>query len=223
MDCCCQIQKASLLQLWWNRCRIQMKCNWRGALIADQKSFYLSLCSCVMLPNSSPPAKILWQWYTNKHACTRIITFFPCHPSPHLSNIYLCMSTSTFLTWIIVSFQSSDKLGLSLELGSFAAGVMISTTDLAQHTLEQVVYFLLCIFFWTCKMHDDLLFYLLLYGVYCPLGWTYSQFLCCSFSRQHWDVNTCSFPLEPCWYFTSNCYIGDCSKNVCGCDCCQGI
>lgn len=34
--------------------------------------------------------------------------------------------------------QCSDKLGLSLELGSFAAGVMISTTDLAQHTLEQV-------------------------------------------------------------------------------------
>ncbi|XP_031494029.1 K(+) efflux antiporter 4-like [Nymphaea colorata] len=32
----------------------------------------------------------------------------------------------------------SDKLGLSLELGSFAAGVMVSTTDLAQHTLEQV-------------------------------------------------------------------------------------
>ncbi|KAL5771045.1 hypothetical protein ACOSP7_015199 [Xanthoceras sorbifolium] len=32
----------------------------------------------------------------------------------------------------------SDKLGLSLELGSFAAGVMISTTDLAPHTLEQV-------------------------------------------------------------------------------------
>ncbi|KAK3005059.1 hypothetical protein RJ639_017396, partial [Escallonia herrerae] len=31
----------------------------------------------------------------------------------------------------------SDKLGLSLELGSFAAGVMISTTDLGQHTLEQ--------------------------------------------------------------------------------------
>ncbi|KAG4195051.1 hypothetical protein ERO13_A06G089000v2 [Gossypium hirsutum] len=32
----------------------------------------------------------------------------------------------------------SDKLGLSLELGSFAAGVMISTTDLAQHTLELI-------------------------------------------------------------------------------------
>ncbi|KAM6559228.1 hypothetical protein CsatA_028467 [Cannabis sativa] len=32
----------------------------------------------------------------------------------------------------------SDKLGLSLELGSFAAGVMISTTDLAPHTLEQI-------------------------------------------------------------------------------------
>ncbi|GMI83923.1 K+ efflux antiporter 4 [Hibiscus trionum] len=32
----------------------------------------------------------------------------------------------------------SDKLGLSLELGSFAAGVMISTTDMGRHTLEQV-------------------------------------------------------------------------------------
>ncbi|OVA11356.1 Cation/H+ exchanger [Macleaya cordata] len=32
----------------------------------------------------------------------------------------------------------SDKLGLSLELGSFAAGVMISTTDLSEHTLEQI-------------------------------------------------------------------------------------
>uniref|UniRef100_A0A0D3FDA9 Cation/H+ exchanger transmembrane domain-containing protein n=1 Tax=Oryza barthii TaxID=65489 RepID=A0A0D3FDA9_9ORYZ len=32
----------------------------------------------------------------------------------------------------------SDYLGLSLELGSFLAGVMISTTDFAHHTLEQV-------------------------------------------------------------------------------------
>ena len=39
---------------------------------------------------------------------------------------------------MFVLLQSSDKLGLSLELGSIAAGVMISTTDLAQHTLEQV-------------------------------------------------------------------------------------
>ncbi|XP_065849899.1 K(+) efflux antiporter 4 isoform X2 [Euphorbia lathyris] len=39
---------------------------------------------------------------------------------------------------IAFAFQCSDKLGLSLELGSFAAGVMIATTDLAQHTLEQV-------------------------------------------------------------------------------------
>ncbi|XP_016720438.2 K(+) efflux antiporter 4 isoform X3 [Gossypium hirsutum] len=39
---------------------------------------------------------------------------------------------------ISLSSQCSDKLGLSLELGSFAAGVMISTTDLGQHTLEQV-------------------------------------------------------------------------------------
>lgn len=34
--------------------------------------------------------------------------------------------------------QCSDKLGLSLELGSFVAGVMISTTEFAEHTLEQV-------------------------------------------------------------------------------------
>ncbi|KAI7982598.1 K(+) efflux antiporter 4 [Camellia lanceoleosa] len=34
--------------------------------------------------------------------------------------------------------ECSDNLGLSLELGSFAAGVMISTTNLAQHTLEQL-------------------------------------------------------------------------------------
>ncbi|XP_066306352.1 K(+) efflux antiporter 5-like isoform X1 [Miscanthus floridulus] len=32
----------------------------------------------------------------------------------------------------------SDYCGLSLELGSFLAGVMISTTDFAHHTLEQV-------------------------------------------------------------------------------------
>jgi Kef-type K+ transport system membrane component KefB len=41
--------------------------------------------------------------------------------------------------WSVSMMQCSDKLGLSLELGSFAAGVMISTTDLAQHTLEQVI------------------------------------------------------------------------------------
>ncbi|CAK7352994.1 unnamed protein product [Dovyalis caffra] len=38
----------------------------------------------------------------------------------------------------LMSMTKVDKLGLSLELGSFAAGVMISTTDLAQHTLEQI-------------------------------------------------------------------------------------
>ncbi|XLR44860.1 hypothetical protein S83_029520, partial [Arachis hypogaea] len=31
----------------------------------------------------------------------------------------------------------SDKMGLNLELGSFVAVMMISTTDLGQHTLEQ--------------------------------------------------------------------------------------
>ncbi|XP_076944767.1 K(+) efflux antiporter 5-like isoform X3 [Bidens hawaiensis] len=66
----------------------------------------------------------------------------------------LLMTLSTYLigasllTWAFMprflklmmklSSQCSDKLGLSLELGSFVAGVMISTTDFAQHTLDQV-------------------------------------------------------------------------------------
>lgn len=49
---------------------------------------------------------------------------------------HVCLQQSVLI--FVVSFQCSDKLGLSLELGSFAAGVMISTTDLGQHTLEQV-------------------------------------------------------------------------------------
>ncbi|KAL0447402.1 UNVERIFIED_CONTAM: K(+) efflux antiporter 6 [Sesamum latifolium] len=55
----------------------------------------------------------------------------------------LSIMSGTCVPWFLklmisLSSQCSDKLGLSLELGSFAAGVMISTTDLAQHTLEQV-------------------------------------------------------------------------------------
>ncbi|KAJ8752942.1 hypothetical protein K2173_008677 [Erythroxylum novogranatense] len=42
------------------------------------------------------------------------------------------------VAFCLLSAWCSDKLGLSLELGSFVAGVMISTTDLAQHTLDQV-------------------------------------------------------------------------------------
>lgn len=50
---------------------------------------------------------------------------------------------------LLVSFvlQTSDKLGLSLELGSFVAGVMISTTDFAEHTLKQVDAALVDVFF----------------------------------------------------------------------------
>lgn len=42
------------------------------------------------------------------------------------------------VAFCLLSASCSDKLGLSLELGSFVAGVMISTTDFAQHTLDQV-------------------------------------------------------------------------------------
>ncbi|XP_061358666.1 K(+) efflux antiporter 5 isoform X2 [Gastrolobium bilobum] len=42
------------------------------------------------------------------------------------------------VAFCLLSAWCSDKLGLSLELGSFMAGVMVSTTDFAQHTLDQV-------------------------------------------------------------------------------------
>ncbi|XWS50648.1 hypothetical protein CRYUN_Cryun12cG0104400 [Craigia yunnanensis] len=42
------------------------------------------------------------------------------------------------VAFCLLSAWCSDKLGLSLELGSFVAGVMISTTDFVQHTLDQV-------------------------------------------------------------------------------------
>ncbi|KAL6526941.1 K(+) efflux antiporter 5 [Orobanche gracilis] len=42
------------------------------------------------------------------------------------------------VAFCLMSAWCSDKLGLSLELGSFVAGVMISTTEFAQHTLHQV-------------------------------------------------------------------------------------
>ncbi|KAL8543871.1 hypothetical protein ACS0TY_004430 [Phlomoides rotata] len=42
------------------------------------------------------------------------------------------------VAFCLISAWCSDKLGLSLELGSFVAGVMISTTEFTQHTLNQV-------------------------------------------------------------------------------------
>ncbi|MCO5582758.1 hypothetical protein L7F22_036657 [Adiantum nelumboides] len=42
------------------------------------------------------------------------------------------------VAFCLVVAWCSDKLGLSLELGSFVAGIMISTTDFAEHTLQQV-------------------------------------------------------------------------------------
>lgn len=42
------------------------------------------------------------------------------------------------VAFCLLSAWCSDKLGLSLELGSFVAGIMISTTDFARHTLDQV-------------------------------------------------------------------------------------
>lgn len=59
----------------------------------------------------------------------------------------LLLAKTTNIIYFCLIFQCSDKLGLSLELGLFAAGVMISTTDLDQHTLKQVKHFfvILCL------------------------------------------------------------------------------
>ncbi|KAL0702894.1 hypothetical protein Bca4012_059016 [Brassica carinata] len=79
-------------------------------------------------------------------------SFFTCYTvvrskevfeSSFLLTVRLSSQTNELYQLAAVAFcllvaWCSDKLGLSLELGSFAAGVMISTTDLAQHTLEQV-------------------------------------------------------------------------------------
>eukprot|EP00256_Glycine_max_P042188 XP_006592529.1 K(+) efflux antiporter 4 isoform X1 [Glycine max] len=55
----------------------------------------------------------------------------------HALKLDKCFSFTTDGLFHIGRF-CNDKLGLSLELDSFATGVMISTTDLGQHTLEQV-------------------------------------------------------------------------------------
>ncbi|XP_076949743.1 K(+) efflux antiporter 4-like [Bidens hawaiensis] len=64
---------------------------------------------------------------------------------PWFFNLMMSLSSQTnelyqlaSVAFCLIVASCSDKLGLSLELGSFAAGVMISTTDLAHHTLEQV-------------------------------------------------------------------------------------
>ncbi|KAK9214104.1 hypothetical protein WN944_006092 [Citrus x changshan-huyou] len=63
-------------------------------------------------------------------------------------SIYL--TVTSILSWSFVPYflklmiqlssQCSDKLGLNLELGSFIAGVMISSADFAKHTLDQVLF-----------------------------------------------------------------------------------
>ena len=78
--------------------------------------------------------------------------------------------------------QCSDYLGLSLELGSFLAGVMISTTDFAHHTLEQVRYsasylVLLCHDLTLMGLNDLLLYLCCQFNTLDHFGWTY-QFAC---------------------------------------------
>lgn len=54
--------------------------------------------------------------------------------SPQTNELYQLAAVA----FCLLSAWCTDKLGLSLELGSFVAGVMVSTTDFAQHTSDQV-------------------------------------------------------------------------------------
>ncbi|KAI3805676.1 hypothetical protein L1987_28257 [Smallanthus sonchifolius] len=74
-----------------------------------------------------------------------VLSIFSRTCLPWFFNLMIRLSSQTnelyqlaSVAFCLIVASCSDKLGLSLELGSFAAGVMISTTDLAQHTLEQV-------------------------------------------------------------------------------------
>ncbi|KAI3754201.1 hypothetical protein L1987_53979 [Smallanthus sonchifolius] len=74
-----------------------------------------------------------------------VLSIFSRSCIPWFFNLMISLSSQTnelyqlaSVAFCLIVASCSDKLGLSLELGSFAAGVMISTTDLAQHTLEQV-------------------------------------------------------------------------------------
>ncbi|XAR69258.1 hypothetical protein NMG60_11000782 [Bertholletia excelsa] len=74
-----------------------------------------------------------------------VLSILSCTCIPWFLKLMISLSSQTNELYQLASVAfcllvawCSDKLGLSLELGSFAAGVMISTTDLAQHTLEQV-------------------------------------------------------------------------------------
>ncbi|XP_042034511.1 K(+) efflux antiporter 5-like [Salvia splendens] len=64
---------------------------------------------------------------------------------PRFLNLMMQLSSQTnelyqlaTVAFCLISAWCSDKLGLSLELGSFVAGIMISTTEYTQHTLNQV-------------------------------------------------------------------------------------
>ncbi|XP_048609734.1 K(+) efflux antiporter 5 isoform X2 [Brassica napus] len=70
---------------------------------------------------------ISFEWHPNSCQC-----FF--HYVMQTNELYQLAAVA----FCLLSAWCSDKLGLSLELGSFVAGVMLSTTEFAQHTLEQV-------------------------------------------------------------------------------------
>nr|XP_012572153.1 K(+) efflux antiporter 4 isoform X3 [Cicer arietinum] len=78
----------------------------------------------------------------NIDICSVVGSLFLCYFLTVFFCIFLVQTNELYqlasVAFCLIVAWCSDKLGLSLELGSFAAGVMISTTDLGQHTLEQV-------------------------------------------------------------------------------------
>ncbi|KAF9614666.1 hypothetical protein IFM89_019794 [Coptis chinensis] len=68
-------------------------------------------------------------------SCEHVGAFAATAISNPSYKVVLDSSSSCNASWELM--KCSDKLGLSLELGSFVAGVMISTTDFAQRTSDQ--------------------------------------------------------------------------------------
>ncbi|THG05219.1 hypothetical protein TEA_013664 [Camellia sinensis var. sinensis] len=91
---------------------------------------------------------VLQYWLSFPHMGDVLIGWLAADPGQW--ELLRCYSTSKFalvevgwdyeeVCWSVKLLCYYDKLGLSLKLDSFVAGVMISTTDFVQHTLVQVL------------------------------------------------------------------------------------
>ncbi|KAL6008009.1 hypothetical protein ACLOJK_033514 [Asimina triloba] len=93
--------------------------------------FVLVICSSILEANDTviiSTRRFHCVLYHSPFVEGNVLTDLQTNELYQLASVAFCL----LLAWC------SDKLGLSLELGSFVAGMMISTTDFGQHTLDQV-------------------------------------------------------------------------------------